>query len=899
MRAIVFVLVLLWGKSYAQLEVTFPMDRVVFQRSQGNASLVWVTGHTRANVERVEAKAIPIQGGTETPWVTIESFPRFGSFRGSIVLSGGWYKLLIRAITNEIEIDRTEIAHVGVGEVFLVSGQSNAQGYDNYGQKGATDDRVNVVNNHYSFGFSKPDYPSFGKLEAQSKIAPTGNGAWCWGELGDMLAQRLNVPILFYNAAWEGFDVFQFSRSITGEAGFNVYSGNSTLSGYPFNSITNALQYYCNLTGIRSVIWHQGETDNYLSTPRNVYREKLQSVIEESRNRTGKNISWMVCRVSKTAQRFYQPIIDAQNDVINTTANVFQGPNTDLILDRTDGVHFSLSGLTRFAQELNSSMNADFFARSQPQLGNPPMTLFEFCNPQHESGNPYRLSAPQGYVRYAWSTGSNSDFVWVNTGRHQSQGFDQYGNVYWSAPYSIPSDVVPEKPEIRVLGSTAFCPGESVELEVRNDYGIYWNNNTSGSRIRVFTEGNYKATYVNRYSCWVESEPVSIRVHSVTTPQISADGPTEICSDESLNLRSDVENNLRWNNNRTEREISITTPGKYYAIATNNFGCEGKSNEIEVSIKPAAAKPEVFLLGPEEICDYEETELMAFAEDSLIWNVGANNEKLIVQEEGSYYATNINRFGCKAKSNEVFIKVNASPTKPTISTQDPLFFCDNRTILLQAPLSAKYEWNTGQTSATIETNVSGSYLVRVENEFGCISEISDPVEVKAMKTPAKPNLIQTGAFTISSFFNEDTSGLNYIWKFGTQELAKNSSQIKAKQTGTYTLQGLRNYSDPVQGSIACIGTDSEPISFYLDPNFNGYRVYPNPTVENIVKIETLEDHEKATVQIISMQGRIEKEYAIPVFDSIKSFDLSNLPKGVYLVRIKNYEIKFTTKIIKD
>ena len=112
----------------------------------------------------------------------------------------------------------------GVGEVFLISGQSNAKCYFGQGQKRAFDDnRVNVVSNFLNDGTEKPIYPEFGHLEAESSIAPTGECAWYWGELGDMLAQKLNVPILFMNGAWEGLEISQFVNSAKGESGINPY----------------------------------------------------------------------------------------------------------------------------------------------------------------------------------------------------------------------------------------------------------------------------------------------------------------------------------------------------------------------------------------------------------------------------------------------------------------------------------------------------------------------------------------------------------------------------------------------------------------------------------------------------------------------------------------------------
>jgi hypothetical protein len=261
------LLVFLCTNVYEQdIDITFPAERAVFQRNNGNATIVYIAGNFRIRMDRIEAKLVPIQGGVAMDWTPIVNQAFFGTYRGSLVVRGGWYKLMVRGVRNGQVVAESTVNRFGVGEVFLISGQSNAQGYFGRGQKRANDDRVNVVSNFLNMGTDKPIYPEFGHLESESIIAPTGQGSWYWGELGDMLANRLNVPILFLNAAWEGAELAQFEKSANGESGVNVYSQIRTRPGYPFGSMADALHYYTNMTGLRAILWHQGETDNYINT---------------------------------------------------------------------------------------------------------------------------------------------------------------------------------------------------------------------------------------------------------------------------------------------------------------------------------------------------------------------------------------------------------------------------------------------------------------------------------------------------------------------------------------------------------------------------------------------------------------------------------------------------------
>lgn len=882
----------------AQLEITFPSSRAVFQRNNGNATIVYITGHYTQSVDRIDARFIPLDGGNDTGWQTIENSPRFGNFRGSIVVSGGWYKLEVRGVKNGTPQYFSEVDKVGVGEVFLISGQSNAQGYNFYGQPRANDDRVSVVTNFYSLNGSKPEYPTFGHLEAESKIAPTGNGAWCWGHLGDMLTSRLNVPVLFLNAAWEGFEVEQFYNSARGQAGRNPYSGNIAPQGYPYSSISDALHYYINMLGIRAVLWHQGESDNFLRTSSDEYRRKLQDVIYQSRNSSGKNISWVVARASKDRNGYWQPVIDGQNAVIQSTPNVFYGPNTDQIGDRWDEVHFAGNGLIQLAEYWNSSLDQSFFAYSNPGTGNPPLYLQNYCDPSRDVNNPLLVSAPLGYTGYEWSNGSRDRTAWIGRGRHQGKAFDGNGNVYFSAPITVPNDIVPSKPSVFAEGPTQFCQGESVNLVANGEGTIYWNNNMSGNRVRVAQAGDYTATSVNIYSCGNESTPIQVNNLPTPQPQIIASGPTDICSNETLELSSNLPSGIQWNNGFTGANLTVSEGGNYQLTATNEFGCTGFSNQINVTIREAAQTPLVSNMGKSEFCKTDSTELIASNFERLTWSNGLSNQaRLTVKTGGTYYAINENDEGCKSKSEKFLIKVNPRPEKPTIQADGPVVFCDNSQVTLTAPDAMKYSWSNGGLSKQVNVNQTSEVFLRVENEFACVSPISDPIQVRALSTPKDPRVIQTGTFTLSASFSSSAEDLNFQWTVNDESFEIDKPYIKARKAGSYTVKGFRTYELANGSSLTCESLVSDAMLYVIDESKNGFSVYPNPSIDDILKIETLEDVDNAKISLYNLAGHLVRTYEVPVFDSVKTFDLSGIPKGNYIVKVKNNRSNFTSKLI--
>lgn len=898
-KGIYTLLVCFCVNAYAQdLDITFPSERAVFQRNNGNATIVYIAGNFRKRMDRIEAKLTPILGGQAIDWTPIVNKPFFGTYRGSLVVKGGWYELKVRGLLNGKVVAESTLNKFGVGEVFLISGQSNAQGYFGSGQKRATDDRVNIVSNFFSEGFSKPSYPEFGHLEAESRIAPTGKGAWYWGELGDKLTERLNVPVLFINAAWEGFPVNEFVKSSNGEKGTNPFSYYQATPGYPFGSIMDGLHYYTNLTGLRAILWHQGETDNYLNTSFDAYSSDLNSLINKTKEQTGKNISWVVARVSKDRNRFYQPVIDAQNFVINNNPFVFAGPNTDEILDRIDGVHFSTTGFTRVAEKWAEMLSDDFFNQSSQTYGNPPMQIESDCK-NKDTSKPMNLIAPLGYAKYKWNSGIENRTISVGNGFHQGEAHDVFGNVYYTAPIIFDNSLYPQKPNIKALGSTKFCQGQSVEIETNNSFSNYWNNGGEGKKIRVNSEGHYKVSHINIYICGATSDDLYIKNLPTPIPEIIPSGPLDICSNEELTLKSTLNNNILWNDGSTSPEYVVNNSGTYFLKARNELGCEGQSEPVTVTIKPAAMMPVIENLGSAEFCYKDSTALIITNKQNFKWNNDSSSETLMVKNTGEFFATNLNEFGCTAQSNIINIKVNPIPEKPTIINEGKLEVCSDETVILKTTPAVGYNWSTGHDTQEIELKNTRSVFLRTNNEFGCYSPPSEIKEIVVLEKPQNPTILPSGTFTLSSLFTSDTSKLVYQWKVNDNLIETYAPFIKANQSGSYTLRGKKSYTLRNGQEKSCISEISEPYTYFVDESRGGYSFYPNPAQDKLITIETLEDIDRATVTIFSLDGKPYFSQFVDLFDSPKTFNLNNVPYGKYIIQVRNNRSKFIGKLMVE
>lgn len=444
---------------FGQVSVTYPWPRSVFQRSLEGVADIPLSGEFRpetstnqwlqpAQSSVIEARLIRLDSlgfpTTEAlPWQIIIENPSSSIWTSSLpAILGGWYHLEVRWRVGETVRQSLPPRKVGVGEVFVVAGQSNAQGEPDNGPVGTLDDRVNTfgVNAFYANNGNCPDdiitpITSFVALDASTDMALFGYTAWAWGKLGENLARRLQVPILFINAATGGSTVRNWRLSADGLPTNSIYTGQQYCGdgkiGYPFKILKNSLHYFSAMLGTRAILWHQGEADNdrfwgQNTPPMSEMRDDLIHVIQKSREAIDYPLPWVVSRVSYVFGTTRAEVIQAQNEVIQeaAVAPVFPGPETDVILPREDDLHFdnllAYKGLDTLAAFWDASLTASFFTTAVPFVARLNPILTYSCT---EIPGEYQIQAPATSTAYRWVRDNNPPYGAFIT----SQTFVQMG----------------------------------------------------------------------------------------------------------------------------------------------------------------------------------------------------------------------------------------------------------------------------------------------------------------------------------------------------------------------------------------------------------------------------------------------------------------------------------------
>lgn len=536
---------------HAQIRITTPVERAIYQRNTSGQATVSVTGNYTVPVDKIEIRALPaIDGqGIATAWSTLQTNPTGGVFSGTITLFQGWYTLEARASLNGTMVGQTAIvSRMGVGEVFMISGQSNAQGvdYEFPNKPVASDDRVNYINYNNSVNsLNDPPYPIFERMNAVNiTVGPRGKTPWCWGILGDLLTQKLNVPVLFINTAWEGTSIGNWSESAQGKRTQNSF-GFFYPDQMPYANLRLSMQHYAKEFGVRAILWMQGETDTYpLATDYETYRSRLQFVLDKLGADINGRVTWVIARTSRIRNANLQSVtspavIGAQNAVIDGLfSSAYPGPETDpLYPQRFDGTHFSgTTGLTILANAWNNTLNTEFFTKVSPLLPTAVPKITSICAPNNSS---LTLTLPEGYASYTWlPSGATGRTLTVTApGEYSARVKDASGNTVHSQKLIVTTSVKPATPTIVQSGSQQACADSAFvfSLTSSNDAYSWFKQGTTNvlattPTFSVKEAGTYQVRSQNVFGCASDvSAAASLIIRpQVPEPTIAKSGPFTI-----------------------------------------------------------------------------------------------------------------------------------------------------------------------------------------------------------------------------------------------------------------------------------------------------------------------------------------------------------------------------------
>ncbi len=427
------------------ISLSAPIDRSVVQRNNSGTTSVWVTGQfLNVPSQFTNAQYEVLQLNTQTGNVTGTaqawsgfSADQYGLFRFSVSLSAGWYQINVQATVNGSV--QSASAKVGVGDVFYIAGQSNAQGVTNTSTVNqAAYDGVVADQSYENCQMQMPRFPYMQSIQQNYGIGTQGPTSWCYSVLGNYLVDNAGgFPVAFFNGGQSATYIQNWLDAADNQPTYYWFNGsrnvcasdpgqNSYYIGQPYRAFKNLLNLQGGLFGARGVIWHQGEADNQQGTTTTEYEGRFNTLVQRFRSEVG-NYS-LPCWIAKATydesrnglsdakgnpahnSPVWEPVRMAQGNTSGQAPNQ-PGPDTDQIANdetvgspnhRPDGVHFDGEQLRTLGTQWASSINSNL-TQTSPTLAQmpPPIQI------TYNGSNQYTASVVSFPGQYFWTSAAS------------------------------------------------------------------------------------------------------------------------------------------------------------------------------------------------------------------------------------------------------------------------------------------------------------------------------------------------------------------------------------------------------------------------------------------------------------------------------------------------------------
>ena len=300
---------------------------------------VRIAGHAEGmDTGALEARALLLSGanGQGTGWQPLGTHLQGGAFSTRLeVPAGGWYRLEIRSIASGTGLGLASVEPVGVGEVFIIAGQSYASNA-NAAQTFIEDPQGRVTIYDWMLsGWQVAHDPQ--PILGQPPIHSDTQKGSIWPSAMNALLPLIRVPIGMINVA---------------------VGGTGSLQWMPGDTLHERMVQAGLVAGdFRFMLWQQGESD-VQATPPDLYKARIASIKRALESRLGFSRPWVLAKSTLHPPAYDDPeregwIRQAIDDLWQL-GGFLPGPDTDILggigihRDGMEGSkHFSALGQER------------------------------------------------------------------------------------------------------------------------------------------------------------------------------------------------------------------------------------------------------------------------------------------------------------------------------------------------------------------------------------------------------------------------------------------------------------------------------------------------------------------------------------------------------------------------
>jgi len=422
-----------------------------------------------------------------------------------------------------------------------------------------------------------------------------------------------------------------------------------------------------------------------------------------------------------------------------------------------------------------------------------------------------------GGSNYSWSTGQSSATISITPLPGTTTNYSvlvSSGSCTGTATISITTRLTLFT---YISGNNIICQGDvsTLNATVSNPSSNSFSWNTGATTATVFVSPSVTTTYtvIGFSGACSDTSPVTVTVQPQASATVSPS--TTICNGQSTTLSVTSGTSYAWSNGAVTSATTVSpTNNTTYTVTVWNGACKN-TGSVSVSVIPT---PTVAVSANSTICRGDIVTLNASGGTGYTWSNGANSSSTTVSPSATTtYTVVTSGSGSCAGTGTVTVNVAAPPSAVITGNNN---VCQGMIATLTASGGGSYLWSTGETTATINPTISGTYSVEVT-----IGSCKSTATITT-NFVSNPNATVSPDITIPQGQSTNltaSGGATYVWDNGS-----NGATIAVSPMATtiycVTVYDVNNCID-----TACVRVNVEvcPSTFYLPNAFS-----PNGDGEN-------------------------------------------------------------------
>lgn len=493
-----------------------------------------------------------------------------------------------------------------------------------------------------------------------------------------------------------------------------------------------------------------------------------------------------------------------------------------------------------------------------------------------------------GGITYTWSSGAanGGTVAPLSTSVYTVTGANGCGSSNATATI-----IVSQLPVSVLVTPTLICAGDAASLTAVGAVNYTWlpTNQTGATPVTTATATTIY-TVIGTTSVCAGTNTVQLSVNPI--PTVVTSGLTySVCEGKSLTLTASGGNNYTWTPGNISGSSIVVTPTSntsYVVIADNNFGCTSTANQI-VIVQPA---PQFAMISNKtNICLGTSVVLSATGNNSYTWqpgNLTGSTQTVLPSASTVYSLTGQNTITTCDITKTLSISVFTLPLTVSANTA----VCVGGSVTISASGANSYSWTNGPQSQFYLVNPASTTVYSV-SAISPSAGINCPVSNTVMVTVNALPTVSASATRTQICKNEigtlTASGAQtYTWSNlqtnPTFTVKATAVQYTYAVTGT-DANGCSNTATVQLKVSNCIGIEELVNSGKL-------AVYPNPAKTEVF-VAYSQDTELSLINELGQVLSKQKHQA----GTTSRFELGQLPKGVYFIRIEGKTNQEIEKII--